>query len=244
MTTVVLLVLLTYGSAAAERPEDFAYGMPIHADAQDALYEIEIPAAIYRGVTRSDLGDIRVFNGQGEEVPHALRPRAITSTDTTPAVSLPVFPLSGEASDKLEDLSVRIEKRSDGTIVSIRGQAKAGAAKGKLRGYLLDASALKQPVQALRFDWQSGADGFVGRIRIEGSDDLSAWSTVADRAALVRLSFGGHQLQQDRVELRGGKFKYLRVSWPESQRPVESLTVLAERGRNGFSAPRLAENHR
>ena len=229
MTTVVLLVLLTYGSAlAAERPEDFAYGMPIHADAQDALYEIEIPAAIYRGVTRSDLADIRVFNGQGEEVPHALRPRAVTSTDTTPAVSLPVFPLSGEASDKLEDLSVRIEKRSDGTIVSIRGQAKAGAAKGKLRGYLLDASVLKQPVQALRFDWQSSADGFVGRVRVEGSDDLSAWSTVADDAALVRLSFGGHQLQQDRVELRGGKFKYLRVSWPESQRPVESLTVIAE----------------
>jgi uncharacterized protein DUF3999 len=136
MTTVVLLVLLTYGSAvAAERPEDFAYGMPIHADAQDALYEIEIPAAIYRGVTRSDLSDIRVFNGQGEEVPHALRPRALTSAESAPAVSLPVFPLSGEASDKLEDLSVRIEKRSDGTIVSIRGQAKAGAAKGKLRGW-------------------------------------------------------------------------------------------------------------
>ena len=229
MTTVVLLVLLAYGGAlAAERPEDFAYGIPIRAGAQDALYEIEVPAAVYRGVTRIDLGDIRVFNGQGEEVPHALRPRAMTSTESAPAVSLPVFPLSGEASDKLEDLSVRIEKRSDGTIVSIHGQAKAGAAKGKLRGYLLDASALKQPLQELRFDWRSEPDGFVGRIRIEGSDDLSAWSTVADGVALVRLSLGGHQLQQDRVELRGVKFKYLRVSWPENQRPVESLTVIAE----------------
>ncbi|HEY2918148.1 MAG TPA: DUF3999 domain-containing protein [Candidatus Binatia bacterium] len=229
MKSIVALLLLAHGSAfAAERPEEFAYGISIHADAQDALYEVEIPAVVYRGVTRSDLGDIRVFNGQGELVPHGLRPRAVTSTESVPAVSLPVFPLYGEASDKLEDLSVRIEKRSDGTIVSIRGQAKKSAAKGKLRGYLLDASALKRAVQALRFDWQSGADGFVGRVRVEGSDDLSAWSTVAAGAALVRLSFGGHQLQQNRVELHAVKFKYLRVSWAENQRPVESLTVLAE----------------
>ena len=61
---------------AAERAQDFAYGMPIEADGEAALYEIEIPAAVYRTVTRSDLGDIRVFNGQGEVVPHALKQSA------------------------------------------------------------------------------------------------------------------------------------------------------------------------
>src|SRR6266498_638450 len=122
MKPVVLLLLLASSSAlAAERPEEFAYGMPIQADGQVALYEVEIPALVYRGVTRRDLGDIRVFNGQSEEVPYALRPRALTSTESTPTVSLPVFSMYGEASDKLENLNVRIEKRSDGTIVSIRG---------------------------------------------------------------------------------------------------------------------------
>jgi hypothetical protein len=241
MKMMVALMLLAFGGAyAADRPEEFAYGIPIHADAQDALYEIEIPAVVYRGATRTDLGDIRVFNGQGEVVPHGLRPRALTSTERAPAVNLPVFPLYGEASDRLEDLNVRIEKRSDGTIVSIRGQAKASAAK--LRGYLLDASALKRAVQALSFDWQSGADGFVRRIRVEGSDDLSAWTTVADGAALVRISFGGHQLQQNRVELHSPKFKYLRVSWPENHRPVESLTVLAEPAAGVISARRVWQN--
>jgi hypothetical protein len=100
--------------------------------------------------------------------------------------------------------------------------------KKRQRGYLLDASALKQAVQALRFEWQSGADGFAGSVRVEGSDDLSAWNAIANRAALVRLTFGGHQLTQNRVELRGVRFKYLRVSWPENQQPLESLTVVAE----------------
>ena len=229
MKTLVFLLLLSQSSAfGAERPEDFAYGMPIHADAQDALYELEIPAAVYRGVTRTDLGDVRVFNGQGEVVPHALRPQAAPSSDSGAAVSLPGFPIYGEVSDRIEDLNVRVEKRADGTIVSVRGQAKTSASKKPQRGYLLDASALRQAIQALRFEWQSGADGFVGSVRVEGSDDLSAWNTIADHAALVRLTFGGHQLEQNRVELRGGRFKYLRVSWPENQRPLESLSVVAE----------------
>jgi len=204
MKTLIFLLLLSQSSAfGAERPEDFAYGMPIHADAQDALYEIEIPAAVYRGVTRADLGDVRVFNGQGEVVPYGLRPQAAPSSDSGSAMSLPAFPISGGVTDRIEDLNVRIEKRADGTIVSVRGQAKASGSKKRQHGYLLDATVLKQAIQALRFEWQSGADGFVGSVRVEGSDDLSAWNTIANRAALVRLTFGGHQLEQDRVELRG-----------------------------------------
>ncbi len=144
--------------------------MPIHADAQEALYEIEIPAAVYRGVTRADLGDVRVFNGQGEVVPHSLRPRAAPSSESGPAMSLPGFPIYGEVTDRIEDLNVHVEKRADGTIVSVRGQAETSASKKRQRGYLLDASALRQAIQALRFEWQSGADGFVGSVRVEGSD--------------------------------------------------------------------------
>ena len=71
MTTLIVLLMLVQSIAvgAAERAQDYAYGIPIHADVQAALQEIEIPAAVYRGVTRSDLGDIQVFNGQGDVVP-------------------------------------------------------------------------------------------------------------------------------------------------------------------------------
>ena len=105
MKTLVFLLLLSQSSVfGAERPEDFAYGMLIHADAQEALYEIEIPAAVYHGVTRADLGDVRVFNGQGEVVPHGLRPQAALSSDSGPAISLPGFPIHGEVTDKIEEL--------------------------------------------------------------------------------------------------------------------------------------------
>ena len=105
-----LLLLLHDIAGAAERPQDFAYGLPIGIDAGDALYEVEIPPALYRGVSRADLGDMRVFNGQGEVVPHALRPRIGSTEQAAAAVRLPVFPLYGESSEKFEDLQVRDRK--------------------------------------------------------------------------------------------------------------------------------------
>ena len=241
MKAIVVLFILAHSiaAAAAERPADFAYGMTIHTDAQDALYEFQIPAAVYRAVTRGDLGDIRVFNGQGEVVPHALRPRALTVASTVPAVRLPLFPLLSESAAKLDDLNVQIEKRADGTIVSIRGPVRASAPKARLRGYLLDASAVTQAIQALRFEWPSGAEDFVGRVRVEGSDNLSVWTSLAESATVAKLTFGGHQIRQDRVELRPGRYKYLRLSWAERPNVLESLTVRAEPVANIIAARRV-----
>jgi len=231
---IVALMLLAQSVAAvaAERPQDFAYGIEVHADAQDALYEIELPAAVYRGVTRSDLGDIRVFNAQGEVVPYAFKPRALASVEKPAAVGLPLFPLYAETGENVEDVNVRIDKRPDGTIVNIVSQGKGAAGRGKLRGYMLDGSAMKQPAQALLFDWKRVDGGFAGKVRIEGGDDFALWNRLADDAPLVGLEFEGHSLQQKRVELRPEKYKYLRVSWRENQQPLELLSVSAEPAAN------------
>jgi len=243
MKILAILLLLTQGVAsAAEGPQDFAYGMAIQADAEDALREIEIPAAVYRGVTRGDLGDLRVFNAQGEVVPHALRPPVASTAQAGAAVRLPVFPLYGEANGKIGDLNVRVEKRADGTIIGIQSQAKGAERKSQLRGYLLDASTLKPAVHALQFDWKSGSASFVGKIKVDGSDDLATWTNLADNAALARLTFDGHQVERDRVELRPRKFKYLRISWPENQAALESLNVRAEPAAKLVASPRIWQN--
>ena len=235
---MVLLLLLFSRAFAAERPEDFAYGIPIYADVSKTLYEFDIPPSVYTGVSRSDLGDIRIFNGRGEVVPHAFRPRPATRMEDRPAVTLPVFPLYGEPRDEVNALNVRVERRRDGAIISVHDQAKTAAGVGRLRGYLLDASALKEPVQAVRFDWRSDSAGFISKVHVEGSDNLSSWSTLNDQAALAHVLFDGHQLRRDRVELRTAKYKYLRVSWSESQKPLESLSALAELAANAVSVQR------
>lgn len=236
---IILLALAQSAALAAERPEDFAYGISIEAGARDALYEFEIPLAVYRGVTRSDLGDLRVFNGQKEAVPHALKPSEAGRAKGAASVRLPVFPLRGAAGDKTVGSDIRIQKRGDGTIVSIQSPARTSPQERRLRAYLIDASFVKRAIQALQLDWQGDADGFVGKVKIEGSDDLNAWRIVSDQAALARLNFGGFKLNQNRIELRGAAHKYFRLSWPDDQSPLESLAVLAEPAMDFVAARRL-----
>ena len=234
----IFLLLMEGVSGASERPQDFSYGMAIEADSKGALYEIEIPAAVYRGVTRGDLGDLRVFNGQGEVVPHAFRPRLGITQQTGAAVRLPVFPLYGKAMGEIGNLKVRVHKRADGTIIDVQNRAKDGA-ETKLRGYLLDASILTRSLSALEFDWQSTGNSFLGQVRIEGSNDLTHWWVLADNPALARLDFGGQQVKRNRVGLRSAQVKYLRLSWPDDQPPLEALTVLAEPSPLVVESPRL-----
>jgi uncharacterized protein DUF3999 len=228
----LLLFMLTgiaLGAQAAERIDDFAYAMPIAADPGEALYEVELPAALYRGVSRADLSDVRVFNAKGEMVPHAIRQRAIPQKSEAERRALPIFPLRTDKSGQLEDIQVRVHKRPDGTLVDIRSTQKVKpSATSSTHGYLLDASHNNRPMQALLFEWSEPRDGFVGKIHIEGSDDLSRWSTLVRDATLLDLEFSGHRLERKRVELRGQSAKYLRISWPGNQKALALTAVRAE----------------
>ena len=90
---IIACLLAGTGAAyAAERPSDFAYGVPLEADGKEALYEVVLPASAYRGVVRADLADVRVFNGAGEVVPHAWRPRRTAGTEAAKPVALTLPP--------------------------------------------------------------------------------------------------------------------------------------------------------
>ncbi|MBF0377152.1 MAG: DUF3999 domain-containing protein [Desulfamplus sp.] len=53
--------------------KDFAYGFTLNVNGDSPIYKMELPEAVYQGVLRQDLGDIRIFNSSGEIVPHLLR---------------------------------------------------------------------------------------------------------------------------------------------------------------------------
>ena len=223
-----LFAATTAVASAAETPNDFAYAMPIVAQAGEALYQVEVPSAVYRGVVRADLGDLRVFNAKGEVVPHAIRQRLPADKATRNVTAFPIFPLRADRSGQLEDLQVRVQRRPDGTLVDIRSGQKRATPVSTTLGYLLDASQTTQPIQALTFDWTTTREGFIGKLHIEGSDDLARWQTLVRDATLLELEFGGHRLEQKRVELRPQRYRYLRLSWPSNQKALELIAVRGE----------------
>ncbi len=227
---------------AAERPGDFAYGSRLEADGADALYEITLPAAVYRGVARPDLGDVRVFNGAGEVVPHSWRPRKTASAEISAPVALTLFPLKAEAGIPVGGLSIRVRRSPGGTTsVNVTASDARGGSGKQIVGYLVDLTALDRALRAIEFDWPATPDGFAGKLRVDASDDLAAWRTLVAAAPLVSVEVAGQRLQQKRVELPQQKTKYLRLSWAlqsASRSSPELASARGELAEKNVDAPR------
>lgn len=216
-------------SAAGQTPERFAYGIMLKADGQDALYQLDLPAAVYLGVTRADLGDLRVFNGAGEVVPYAFLPRVTVTTTRPTPIAVRFFPLYAETDKGVDGLSLQVERNAAGTIVKLTQASSRGDAQKKLSGYIIDASDAKRPLSSLELEWKADAS-FVGRARLEASHDLARWNTVVSDAPLVSLEQGGERLEQRRIEFPAREYKYLRLSWTGIPTGVEMTSFSVEPG--------------
>lgn len=218
---------VSYRAWAAEHPEDFAYAVPIDINGNEALYQLELPQSVYEGAAHADLGDLAVFNGAAEAVPFALKPRPSPTTTSAPLIDLPYFPLQGSQGTGADALDIRAERNAAGTIVRVISRESKSSATRALSGYLVDASGFKASLKALELDWNTDKAGFSGVMRAEGSNDLIHWSTLASQAPIVNLEFGGQRLVQKTIDLASAQYKYLRLSWPASQKP---LTLTSLRG--------------
>ena len=199
---------------AAERPADFAYGIPLEADGSEALYEVTLPVSAYRGVVRADLVDVRVFNGAGEVVPHAWRPRRTAGTEAAKPVALTLFPLKAEEGTSVDGISIRVRRDTrGGSSIDVTSTGARGKSATRTVGYFVDLTELDSALHAIELGWQPVRDGFAAKLRVDASDDLGSWRTLVPAAPLVDLEVAGQRLQQKRVELPRQKVKYLRLSW-------------------------------
>lgn len=231
MQVIVFIVvfMITGFAAAAEKPGEFAYGISIDASGSEALYEVTLPPAVYQGVTRRDLADVRVFNGAGEVVPHAWRPRRTQTAEAGATLPLTLFPLKASAGTNIDALSIRVNRSAGGAVsVDVNTRGGVPAAAQQTVAYLIDTSAQVRALRAIDLEWKAG-DGFAGKLRVDASDDLSNWQSLVSNAPLMNLEVGGQRLQQKRIELPQRKAKYLRLSWVHdaAKTPHPEITAAA-----------------
>lgn len=208
--TALLALLWVLAAGAQERPGQYTHAARIDGGGEDSHYRFTLPADTYRGVTRPDLGDLRVFNSAGEPVPYAFVPlRPATRKPAVHAAKL--FPLRGEEAKGMDGLNVRIRHTPRGGT-SVDVSTSSTSKERKLLGYILDPGELKVPLEALVLDWQT-REGFTGTARVEGSEDLKYWRTLTGAAPVLYLEHAGQRLERRRVELSGARARYLRISF-------------------------------
>ncbi|WP_043775438.1 DUF3999 domain-containing protein [Desulfomicrobium escambiense] len=218
MIFVLLLALLIPVSAFAVSPMDFAGGFVLEAGPGHSLQRLELPFAVYNASARADLGDVRVFNAAGEEVPMHLRRVA---AEPVPAVSLPLFRLGPVRGSGDVDFRLQVRTSERGAVVETLVRPSAGES----RMILLDATAAPSGLGALRFGL-GGGDTML-RVAVRGSDDLATWRD-AGGGVLARMEHPGGRILQDRVELSGRAWKYYLLSADQDLSGLES--ALGEAG--------------
>ena len=216
-------LLLTALPAFAQAPAELRSRADLTIESGDALHRFTVPADAYRNARR-DLADLRVLNGKDELVPFAFAGESERGREAPVVTALPLFPVyPPERGVRPENVDITVRAEANGTLVSVhRRDAKAPAAKPV--SWIVDASALTQPMQALIAEWERGPGTEVVHARVEASDDLRSWSPVTSLSALVRLEQAGRKISQPRIEFAARKPKYLRIT---GDGPAFQLTAVS-----------------
>ncbi|MCS3415762.1 hypothetical protein M2399_000240 [Pseudomonas sp. BIGb0450] len=232
--SVVLLGLCTTCSAwAQETPADFTTRVPLTVSGEGPWYRLELPLVVQLSARQADLNDVRVFNAAGEPQAYALARQSAQSTESRSLANVKWFPLYAAADSTEAVPSVRVQSTSTGTLVQVQPPSQLEAGEEVLRGWLLDASAIKAPLQQLILDWTSERDGFQ-RFSIEASDDLQHWRSWGE-GQVARLSFADERVEQHEVSLPGQSARYLRLLWKGQAAPA--LTSAQLESVNAHSLP-------
>lgn len=246
LAVVLFLLPLTAVAQQQERPlkpNDFAYGMPLEVDGDGALYSFDLPTEICRYSTRSDLGDLRIFNGYGEVVPHLLRPGVMPDKPEPKLVELPFFPIKEEAPGDTGKLQINIATDDNGAVVDF-WQRGEGLKQSVVSRYLIDASTLQQPLAKLLLDWDEAAEGFLVPVTLESSNDLTNWSLLETNASLASLTQGDYHLRQGEINLPSQtRARYYRLSWPLGKKGIRLTSLRAQPLRQGDEKPRRWQHY-
>lgn len=221
---VLLAALLAVASlhAADERlpgRDDYAYGFRLTTQGAAEFYALDMPLAFYRSVADSELRDAGVFNADGQPVPRQFEHRPPVETSIESTLVLGLVPLFGQQDNQPEQLRLLL-RSADGTTLEYAapdsGIAQDPATGKPLTGYIADSRTIAQDQQnnpaALAFDWPAAAEGFIGKVTIQDSEDLQSWRDLAG-GTLADLQYEDTRVAQNRVGLARRPGNYLRISW-------------------------------
>jgi len=229
-----LLAAFALSAAAANSagPQDFRSGIELLPVAGRPLGELTLPDAVYQGVTRPDLGDLRVFNAQGTPVPSALCAPPPLPPAAGAELPLKVYPLeAARAAANAGRMWVEVET-GGGATVDVKPVAadtkEAAEPATEVSAYVIDARDAVAPLDALRVRWRSADGASELQVRVEASEDLDRWTTLVTQAALVQAAAAGQTLQREQIALPPGRHAYLRLSRNDPGPAPELDEVIAE----------------
>jgi hypothetical protein len=203
--------------------KDFAGTIEITGNS-GSLLSFEIPEAVYRGLERSDMADMRIYDSRGNPAPFLVR--GPKGTVTVPAEkNVPILAWN-EKAGQFTSSSPDLEINVSGTAITINpsaGTKPRADSSGGARGlYLVDLSGFPEnPAPSkLVLDFE-GNEFFNARVSIRKSDDLSRWEDYGKTQTAAFYDNPG----TDRNEFDIPRTRYLLLEFSGKIPPVNSARV-------------------
>ena len=205
-------------------PSDFAYGAKITAPPGNALYECVVPQWVYEKTTRTDLGDIRIFNASGEPVPHMVRNVQAGSSDPSPpSRPLPFFPLASPQESGKDNLSLQIRTDETGAILHVG--TPPPSSEEKITTCIIDCSKVSPRPCKLILEWEKKDKDFVASLKVFSSDALDRWDHLIASDTITDLSFSRHHLKKNDIVFTRPAGTYLKLVWINTPPPMNLTGV-------------------
>ncbi|HKQ82258.1 MAG TPA: DUF3999 domain-containing protein [Steroidobacteraceae bacterium] len=223
---VALACCVNTAWSAPPTTEQFAQGIEVMPQSPQPLVELTLPDEVYRTATRADLADVRVFDANGNVVPHAfcMAPQILASFATF--LTLPVIELRAAGSNASSGTQIDVDT-DRGTHVAIRDSATSEKPVST-QAHVIDATQMDEALRSIAFDWETADGSSEAQVRIDASDDLDQWRSVVPATRLVHAGSDGQQLLRARVPLPLQKYRYLRVERVDGGAPITIHAARAE----------------
>ena len=197
-------------------PDDFAFGMQVLTNNDNAFQAIVLPDHYYQHVARQDGRDLRVFNAEGLALPFTISRHKQEQAETK-LRKLPIFPIYGQSQSELNSLNLRVERNASGTIIDIKEGLGQQSDSGII-AYIVDNSEsqteeMLNRLSAFEFEWSEPEYGFVDAIKIEHSSDLKKWRTLTSKESLSKLAYEDEVIGKKIIAVQKEADKFLRISW-------------------------------
>lgn len=207
-------------------PKDFAYSRGVEISGQAALYSFQVPDDVYRIATRSDLGDLRIFNSEGAAAPHELSRVDASIEKSIVAAAIPFFPIEGSLPSGLGSNDIEVSQDASGKMLRVWIAGSQPKKEGGRSSYLLDLRNFKRQLVAFEIQSEDITPNKIVDVQIDGSPDLKDWRSVAASGVLARLNYLGQEVIQNRFEFSSGGAQFLRLSFPDD----DKISIMSIKG--------------
>ncbi|WFR78428.1 DUF3999 family protein [Janthinobacterium rivuli] len=231
--TLICCSLLMAGAALAapgqDRPQDYAWSMPIQSPAGAGVVQLTLPREVYLHASSASLADVRLFDADGKRLAYALgAPPAQSATQRT-AIPVRIFPVTGAPAtgDGLQGIDIRTA--DDGRLLSVSTRASTAAATAALQALILDLGRQTQDkrIAALRFTPPPRTDNYSAQVLLEVSDDLKQWDAIGTTTLNWLSNSDTQTLANDSIAFAPRAFRYARLSWQAGE-PLAFAAITAQ----------------